>query len=57
MKLKELLACIPGAEVTGDDAVEISSLCYDSRQVVPGAAFFAATTLTFASSAPETLTS
>ncbi|TGU74159.1 UDP-N-acetylmuramoyl-L-alanyl-D-glutamate--2,6-diaminopimelate ligase [Geomonas terrae] len=41
MKLKELLACVPGAKVTGDDAMEITSLCYDSRQVAPGAAFFA----------------
>ncbi|MBJ6802098.1 UDP-N-acetylmuramoyl-L-alanyl-D-glutamate--2,6-diaminopimelate ligase [Geomonas propionica] len=41
MKLRQLLACVPGASVTGDDAIEIESLCYDSRQVTPGALFFA----------------
>ncbi|MBJ6749197.1 UDP-N-acetylmuramoyl-L-alanyl-D-glutamate--2,6-diaminopimelate ligase [Geomonas anaerohicana] len=41
MELRQLLACVPGAKVTGDDAIEIGSLCYDSRQVTPGALFFA----------------
>ncbi|WP_224984552.1 UDP-N-acetylmuramoyl-L-alanyl-D-glutamate--2,6-diaminopimelate ligase [Geomonas agri] len=41
MELRQLLACVPGAKVTGDDAIEIKSLCYDSRQVTPGALFFA----------------
>ncbi|QXE89520.1 UDP-N-acetylmuramoyl-L-alanyl-D-glutamate--2,6-diaminopimelate ligase [Geomonas subterranea] len=41
MNLRQLLACVPDAKPTGDDAVEITSLCYDSRQVTPGALFFA----------------
>jgi len=41
MKLRQLLACLTAPKVTGDDAAEITSLCYDSRQVRPGALFFA----------------
>jgi UDP-N-acetylmuramoyl-L-alanyl-D-glutamate--2,6-diaminopimelate ligase len=40
MKLHELLAGAPVAELTGDDGVEVSSLAYDSHRVVPGALFF-----------------
>ena len=41
MKLAQLVACLSGAQVTGDSDIEIAGLCYDSRQVVPGAVFFA----------------
>jgi len=41
MKLAQLLGCQPDALVTGDSDIEIRGLCYDSRQVGPGAVFFA----------------
>ena len=41
MKLAQLLAPIAGAQVTGDSDIEISGLCYDSRQAAPGVVFFA----------------
>ena len=41
MKLGELLQGLEGARLTGDPAVEILDLAYDSRQVTPGALFFA----------------
>src|SRR6478609_5772544 len=40
MRLDELLAGYPGARVSGDAAVEIADLAYDSRKVEPGTLFF-----------------
>ncbi|MGM9605659.1 MAG: UDP-N-acetylmuramoyl-L-alanyl-D-glutamate--2,6-diaminopimelate ligase [Faecousia sp.] len=41
MKLRELLAGIPVAELAADPETEISSVCYDSRKVTPGDLFVA----------------
>ena len=41
MKLNALLAATTSAEVTGDAAVEIAGIAYDSRQVKPGWLFVA----------------
>lgn len=41
MILKELLHAIPVTQVEGPLTVEVSSVCFDSRQVVPGAMFVA----------------
>ncbi|MDT8421657.1 MAG: UDP-N-acetylmuramoyl-L-alanyl-D-glutamate--2,6-diaminopimelate ligase [Desulfuromonadales bacterium] len=41
MKLTELINVMEGTEVTGPVGAEISTLCCDSRQVVPGTLFFA----------------
>ena len=40
MRLDELLAGTPGAQVVGDPGVEIADLAYDSRRVEPGTLFF-----------------
>jgi UDP-N-acetylmuramoyl-L-alanyl-D-glutamate--2,6-diaminopimelate ligase len=39
MRLDELSAAVPGAEIDGDGSVEISSLAYDSRRAGPGTLF------------------
>jgi len=41
MKLGELFRGVPCLQMGGGDEAEITSLAYDSRQVQPGAAFFA----------------
>lgn len=41
MKLSALLPLLSPLRVTGSTEVEIVALCHDSRQVVPGTAFFA----------------
>ena len=41
MKLRELLAGIPVVELAADPETEITSVCYDSRKVTPGALFVA----------------
>lgn len=41
MFLKQLLSCIPDAEIHGDDSVNISLLTCDSRKVQQGSLFFA----------------
>ena len=41
MKLRDLLAGIDGATVTGDEDANVSGLTLDSRRVHPGVAFFA----------------
>lgn len=41
MTLRELLAGVDGAAVTGPDDVEVAGLALDSRRVRPGEAFFA----------------
>jgi UDP-N-acetylmuramoyl-L-alanyl-D-glutamate--2,6-diaminopimelate ligase len=40
MRLDKLLAGYPGARVSGDSAVEVADLVYDSRKVEPGSLFF-----------------
>jgi UDP-N-acetylmuramoyl-L-alanyl-D-glutamate--2,6-diaminopimelate ligase len=40
MRLDELSASLPAAELDGDGAVEISDLAYDSRRVGPSTLFF-----------------
>jgi UDP-N-acetylmuramoyl-L-alanyl-D-glutamate--2,6-diaminopimelate ligase len=40
MRLDELSAALPDAELSGDGGVEIADLAYDSRQVRPGTLFF-----------------
>jgi UDP-N-acetylmuramoyl-L-alanyl-D-glutamate--2,6-diaminopimelate ligase len=41
MRLGELVARLPGAELVGDAAVEIADVAHDSRRVGPGALFVA----------------
>ena len=41
MKLRELLAGISVVELAADPETEITSVCYDSRKVTPGALFVA----------------
>ncbi len=41
MRLEELLEGVEGATVSGDPSIEIHDLAYDSRNVTPGALFFA----------------
>lgn len=41
MKLGELARATSGAVVIGDETIDVSNLEYDSRQIVPGSAFFA----------------
>ena len=41
MKLEQLLSCLPEGSVSGDSDIEITSLCYDSRNIAPGGLFFA----------------
>jgi UDP-N-acetylmuramoyl-L-alanyl-D-glutamate--2,6-diaminopimelate ligase len=41
MKLGALLSGLPGVELGAQAELEISALCYDSRQVKPGTLFFA----------------
>jgi UDP-N-acetylmuramoyl-L-alanyl-D-glutamate--2,6-diaminopimelate ligase len=40
MRLAELVAGLPGAQVVGDDAAAVRDLAYDSRKVEPGTLFF-----------------
>jgi UDP-N-acetylmuramoyl-L-alanyl-D-glutamate--2,6-diaminopimelate ligase len=40
MRLDELVAGLPGAQVVGDASPEIADLVYDSRKVEPGTLFF-----------------
>ena len=41
MKLKELLDQVPVTELAADPETEITTVCYDSRRVTPGALFVA----------------
>jgi UDP-N-acetylmuramoyl-L-alanyl-D-glutamate--2,6-diaminopimelate ligase len=41
VKLSELAALLPGAEPTGDPALEVSAVVHDSRQAGPGSLFVA----------------
>ena len=41
MKLKELLTQVPVTELAADLDTEITTVCYDSRRVTPGALFVA----------------
>ena len=41
MKLSKLLAQVPVVELAADPEAEITTVCYDSRKVTPGALFVA----------------
>ena len=41
MRLHQLLASLPAAQISGPADIEITSIAYDSRAVQPGGLFFA----------------